>query len=173
MAMDEGVEIAEFFTQQYRIVGTVRTGGQRLSDLLNDDLESSVELRDVQVRTLLSPKKGVANHTSAILEKQSILFAIGGKESPKAAERRLYKRVATREWEVFITVPWFELTGKMHVRGSGELKTMLLAGTGQFIPLTEAEAVHTLMPESSFTGHAIIVNRAYVELICADRQPAV
>ncbi|NIN67081.1 MAG: hypothetical protein GTO63_20775 [Anaerolineae bacterium] len=171
--MDAGVEVAEFFTQQYRIVGTVRTGGQRLTDILNDELASSIELRDVQVTRLLSPKKGIASYTSATLEKQSILFAISGKESDRAAERRLYKHVATREWDVFLTVPWFELTGKLHVRGTGELKTVLVAWTRRFMPLTQARAVFTLLPNTSFTGEAIIVNRGLVQIICTDPKSAV
>jgi hypothetical protein len=170
--MDAGVEVAEFFTQQYRIVGTVRTGGQRLTDILNDELASSIELRGVEVTRLLTPKKGIASYTSAILEKQSILFAISGKESDRAAERRLYKHVATREWDVFLTVPWFELTGKIHVRGTGELKTTLVAWTRRFVPLTKARAVFTLLPETSFTGEAIIVNRGLVEMICTDPKSA-
>jgi hypothetical protein len=171
--MDAGVEVAEFFTQQYRIVGTVRTGGQRLTDILNDELASSIELRDVQVTRLLTPKKGMTSYTSAILEKQSILFAISGKESDRAAERRLYKHVATTEWDVFLTVPWFELTGKIHVRGTGDLKTMLLAWNRRFVPLTQARAVFTLLPETSFTGEAVIVNRGLVEIICTGPKGAV
>lgn len=171
--MDAGVEVAEFFTQQYRVVGTVRTGGQRLTDMLNDELASSIELRDVQVTRLLTPKKGVTSYASAILEKQSILFAISGKESDRAVERRLYKHVATREWDVLLTVPWFELTGKIHVRGTGDPKSMLLAWDRRFVPLTQARAVFTLVPETSFTGEAVIVNRGLVEIICTDPKSAV
>lgn len=169
--MKDEVEGAEFYTHQYRIVGSVRTGGQRLTDLLNDDLTSALDLTDVEVARLLTPKEVVASHPSAVLEKQGILFAIGFEEGARVAERRFYKHVDTREWDVFITVPSFELTGKFHVRGTGDLRTMLLTWTGQFIPLTQAKAVFTLLPEISFTGLAIIVNRSHIEVICTNRKP--
>ena len=169
--MNDEAEGVEFFTHQYRLVATVRTAGQRLTDLLNDDLTSAVELTDVEVTRLLSPKEVVASHPSAILEKQGILFAISGEEGARVAERRFYSHVDTTEWDVFITVPSFELTGKFHVRGTGDLRTMLLAWTGQFIPLTQAKAVFTLLPEISFTGRAIIVNRSHIEIICTDHKP--
>jgi hypothetical protein len=159
----------EFFTPQHRILGTARLGGQRLTDVLNDDLTSSIELIDAQVLRLLTPKKVVATHDSGLIDKHCILFAISGAQSGHAAERRLFKHVDTTEWGVFITVSSFELTGKLHVRGTSDLKTMLLAWTGQFIPLTRARAVFTLYPDMAYTGDVIIVNRSHIEVICTDQ----
>jgi len=159
----------EFFTQQYRIVGSLRLGGQRLTDVLNDELSSSVLLRDVEVSRLLTPGEVAASHPSALLEKSRVLFAISGIPSADAAERRFYKHVDTVEWEVFLTLASFELRGKLHVRGTSDVKTMLLRWTGQFIPLTGARAVFTMYPKVAFSGDVIIVNRTHIEVICTDR----
>jgi len=159
----------EFFTHQYRIVGTARLAGQRLTDVLNDDLLSSVELQDVQVFRLLTPEQVVATHVSALLYKKGILLATSGAQDAAAAERRFFKHVNTTEWGVFLTVPSFELRGRFHVRGTSDLKTMLLAWVGEFIPLTRAKAVFTLYPEVTFRRDVIIVNRAHIEVICSDR----
>jgi hypothetical protein len=166
--MDDSLDFAEFFTHQHRIVGRVRLGGLRLTDVLNDDLASSVELTTVEISRHLSPEKVVAAHASALLDKKGILFAISGAQSGSAAERSFFKHVDTTEWEVLVTVPFFELRGKFHVRGTGDLKRMLLSWTGQFIPLTQATAVFTLYPQVTFTGDVIIVNREHTELICSD-----
>jgi hypothetical protein len=163
---EDGVE---FFTHQYRIVGTARLAGQRLTDVLNDDLLSSVELSDVQVFRLLAPEQVVATHVSALLYKKGIVLATSGARGADAAERSFFKHVNTIEWGVFVTVPSFQLTGKFHVHGTGDLKTMLLAWAGQFIPLTRAKAVFTLYPEVTFAREVIIVNRAHIEVICSDR----
>lgn len=168
--MNDRVDAVEFFTNQYRIVGTLRKRGQRLTDLLNDELASAVELRNVQVTRHLTPQDVIATHLTAILEKKGILFGIARGETEEVVERRLYKHVDTREWPVFMTVRSFELTGRFHVRGTGDLKTMLLAWTGQFIPLTQAKATFALFPEVSFSGHVMVVNRAHVEAICTDVQ---
>jgi hypothetical protein len=170
--MDDFAEFVEFFTHQHYIVGAVRLGGLRLTDVLNDDMTSLVELKRLKMRRHLTPGEVVASYASALLDKRGILFAIGGTESGEATERRFFRHVDTIEWEVFVTVPFFELRGKFHVRGTGDLKTKLLAWTGQFIPLTEAEAVFTLYPEVTFAGEVIIVNRAHIELICSDRSLA-
>jgi hypothetical protein len=167
--MTDDLGNVEFFTQQYRIVGGLRLGGQRLTDVLNDDLTSSVELEDVEVTRLLTHGEVAATHLSALLDKRRVLFAISGMPTAAAAERRFYKHVDTVEWEAFVTLPSFELRGKFHVRGTSDLKTMLLRWTGQFIPLTEARAVFTLHPKVAFSGDVIIVNRAYIEVICTDR----
>jgi hypothetical protein len=162
-------EMANFFTHQYRIVGAARVGGQRLTDVLNDDLTSALELKDVELFRLLAPNKLVASHVAALLCKKGILFAISGEQKGSAAERRFFKHVDTVEWDVFLTLPSFELTGKFHVRGTGDLRTMLLRWVGQFIPLTSAKAVYTFYPEVAFTGDVIIVNRDHMELIGTDK----
>jgi hypothetical protein len=167
--MDDSLDFAEFFTYQHRITGAVRSGGLRLTDVLNDDLTSSVELIKVEVTRHLTPAKVVAAHASALLDKKGILFAISGAQSGSAVERSFFKHVDTTEWDVLVTVPFFELRGKFHVRGTSDLKTMWLAWTGQFVPLTAATAVFTLYPDVEFTGDVIIVNRAHTEMVCSDR----
>jgi hypothetical protein len=167
--MAEYYDNAEFFTHQYRIVGTTRLAGQRLTDVLNDDLMSSVELTDVQVFRLLAPDQVVATHAAALLYKKGMLLATSGARDAAAAERSFFKHVDTTEWGVFVSVPSFELTGKFHVRGTSDLKTMLLRWAGQFIPLTKAKAVLTLYPEVTFRRDVIIVNRAHIEVICSDK----
>ena len=52
------------------------------------------------------------------------------------------------------------------------MKTMLLAWTGQFIPITEATAVFTLFPEAGFSSKVMIINRSHIETICTDAKPA-
>lgn len=168
MANDRDAALAEFFTQQYLIAGTLRTGGQRLTDLLNDELSSSLELRHVQVMRLINIKEVIASYVSAVVEKEGIMFAISRGEGAEATERSYYKRVDTVEWEVFMTIPSFELYGRLHVRGTGDLRTALLRWTGQFIPVTEAKAVYTLFPEVSFSSNVIVVNKSRIEAICID-----
>ena len=73
--MTDEPKTVEFFTHQHRIVGAAQLGVQRLTDILNDDLTSSVELEDVRILRLLTPSKVVAAHDSALIDKQCILFA--------------------------------------------------------------------------------------------------
>lgn len=170
--MDDDLDVVEFFTHHHRITGRLSRGGQRLTDVLNDDLTSTLEVREVEVRRLLAPEKVVGARAAALLEKQGILFAISGAGGARAAERSFYKHVDTTEWDVLVTLPSFELTGKFHIRGTSDLKTMLLAWTGQFIPITKAKAVFTLFPDVSFSSDVMIINRSHIEIICTDAKPS-
>ncbi len=160
--------VGEFFTSQYLVAGKVYTGGRRLTDLLNDQRDSALELSRVEVRRIITPKKVIATHSSAILEKKGIVFALVKEEGDEGAQSSFYKHVDTREWDIFLTVPFFELSGKLHVRGTGNLRTMLFERAGQFVPLTEANAVFTLFPEVSFASTVMIVNKSYIEVVCTD-----
>ena len=170
--MDDVLDVVEFLTHHHRITGRLSTGGQRLTDVLNDDLTSTLEVREVEVRRLLAPEKVVAARAAALLEKQGMLVAMSGARGARAAERSFYRHVDTTEWQVFVTIPNFELTGKFHVRGTSDLKTMLLTWTGQFIPITKAKAVFTLFPDVSFSSDVMIVNRSHIEIICTDAKPS-
>jgi len=168
MAMEDEFVLADFFTHQYRISGKVGTKGQRLTDVLDDELSSTLELRDVEVTRIITPEEVVTSHVSALLEKERIVFVVERMAGTDMTERRFYRHVDTTEWDVFLTVPSFELSGRMHVRGTGDLRTMLLTWTRRFIPLTRATAVFTLFPEISFAGDVIIVNKSFVEVVCTD-----
>jgi hypothetical protein len=166
--MQDDLAVGEFFTNQCLISGKIRTGGRRLTDILNDARDSALELSDVQVVRIVNPKDVIAAHSGAILEKKGIVFALIREEGADVPQSSFYKHVETMEWDVFLTVPSFELSGRLHVRGTGDLRRMLFDRPGEFIPLTRAKAVFTLYPEVSFDGEVIVVNKSYIEVACTD-----
>jgi hypothetical protein len=171
--MDDQYGMVEFFTHQYRVTGTTWMGGQRLTDLLNDKRTSTLDLTQVEIRRVIAPRQVVAAYRSAVLDKQRIVFALIAGEGADGKASRFYKHVEKVEWDVFVTVPFFELSGKLHVRGKGDLLTMVMDWTGQFIPITEARAVFTIYPEVTFEGEVIVFNKAHMEVICSDARPLI
>lgn len=170
--MEDQYGLVDFFTHQYRIGGSIWMAGQRLTDLLNDKRSSSLEVRNVQVARVITPKEVVAAYASAVVEKERIVFAVIRAEAAEVKQSRFYKHVVTEQWDIFLTVPFFELSGKLHVRGKGDLQTMVKDWTSQFVPITQARAVFTLYPEVSFDGEVIVVNKAHIEVICSDSESA-
>lgn len=171
--MEDEYGLVDFFTHQYRVTGNIWLGAQRLTDLLNDKQTSTLELKKVQLRRVITPEQVVATHDTAIVDKQRIVFALISGEATDGKQSRFYKHVEKVQWDVFLTVPFFELSGKLHVRGKGDLLTMVLDWTSQFVPITQAKAVFTLYPEVTFTGDVIIFNKSHMETICSDARSVI
>jgi hypothetical protein len=68
--------------------------------------------------------------------------------------------------EVFITVPSFEIRGLLRIVGKLDLQALLAIGTDKFMPLSNATASSSLLPQVQFSGPVILVNKSSVELFC-------
>jgi len=160
---------ADFFTNQHRVRGRIFTGPRRLTDVLNDELSSSVELSGVEVARVIEPDKVIFSCASIVLMKEAIVFAMIKEKRPNGVETRVFKYVDKKPYDVLLTVPPYEISGKLHLRGGGDpralLMTELIREVGHFVPLTQAQAVFALFPKVKFCGEVAIVNKALLELV--------
>ena len=156
---------ADFFTHSYRISGQVDTRGKRLSVLLNDRLTSYIELHRVFLSCLHKPSEIIATYSLAALRKEGVLFAILAVPDQALPERPTYQLFAQWRYEVFLTVPSFELRGQIESKARMELSSLLVKG-GDFITLSKASAQTCSPPQISFSGELILVNKSWIELFC-------
>lgn len=169
--MPTEVITAEFFTNQHRVRGQIFTGNRRLTDVLNDALYSSVELREVEVARVIELEKVVYTYPSAVLMKEAIALVIIPGERSDGTESRIFKFVEKRPYEVTLTVPPYEVSGVLHLKGTGDLRTLLVREVNHFVPLTQARVVFTLYPKVKFSGEVAIVNKALLEIVGAQETP--
>jgi hypothetical protein len=162
---------ADFFTNQHRVRGRIFTGDRRLTDVLNDQLRSSLELSEVEVARVIEPEKVIYTYPSAVLMKEAIALVIIPGERSDGTEGRIFKFIEKRPYEVVLTVPPYEISGVLHLRGTGELRTLLMREVGHFVPMTQARAVFTLFPKVKFFGEVAIVNKALLEVVGALETP--
>ncbi len=166
---------AGFFTRQHRIKGQVSIGSRRLTDVLNDELYSLVELSEVEVARVIEPEKVIFSYASAVLMKEAIVFAMIKEERPNGVESRVFRYVHKKPHDVLLTLPPYEISGTLHLRGTGDLRTLLrtelITEVGHFVPLTQAQAVFTLYPKVKFSGEVAIVNKALLEVVGALESP--
>lgn len=166
---------ADFFTRQHRIKGQISTGSRRLTDVLNDQLHSSLELLEVEVARVIEPERVIFGYASALLMKEAIVFAMIKGESPNGAESRVFKYVDKKPHDVLLTLQPYEISGKLHLRGTGDLRTPpmreFITEVGHFVPLTQARAVFTLFPKVKFSGDVAIINKALLEVVVGLESP--
>jgi hypothetical protein len=162
-----GLLPVEFFTQGYRISGHVNVRGKTVADLLNDKLESYMELNDVYISRINDPGGIVANYGEARLRKDSLVFAIiPAKERLSRATRSTsyFGKSLRRVW---LTLPSFEIEGDFEVTGlSLDWNAYIAQGMNEYIPLLNGVARVTFWPDIEFGGEAFLVTRPCVDLFC-------
>jgi len=169
--MPPQVITADFFTNQHRVRGRIFTGDRRLSDVLNDQLYSSLELSEVEVARVIEPEKVVYSYPSVILMKGALVFALLTGARDNGTESRISKFVEKKPYDVLLTLPPYEVSGRLYLRGTGDLHTLMIREAGHFVPLTQAQVVFTLYPKVTFSGHVAIVNKRLMEVVGALEAP--
>ena len=157
---------ADFFTTAYRMSGHVATGKRRLADILSDHLSDFLSLKDVYVSRIYKPGDIVAHYKAGSLIKRQITFVVLPTEADGLSKEHTYPALSRHMQQVFITVPSFELRGSLQVVGKLDLPALLTTGTSQFMPLLNATATASLLPQVHFSGPVILVNKSSVELFC-------
>jgi hypothetical protein len=162
--MSSGTVIrARFFTTTHRIVGEVETGLKPLSDLLNDHAHSFLLVFNTQVAHIKKPGEIVMRAPVAYLSKENLCFAIVPSRETRGPDR---SRFTVHEYEAVATLPRVEIQGKFIGPHRLDLKAFSPAALDPFIALTEATARLAGLPEMTFGGEAILINRARLECLC-------
>jgi hypothetical protein len=168
-----GLLAAEFFTQEYRISGYIDNRFKTVGDILNDRLESYVELGQVYISRISQPGGIVATYGDAQLRKDNLMFAIVPANERLSKVGRATSYFGTQLRRVWLALPTFEIEGGFQVTGlSLDWKAYLAKGVSDYVPLVEATARVTVWPEITFSGEAFLVNRAHIDLFCMEDEPA-
>jgi len=155
---------ADFFTHSYRISAQVNVRGRTLLETLNDRLTSYLELQDAYVSRISKPGEIIGTYNFASLRKDGISFVLLSTPDTEVTERPVYTYFTKRPYLVFVTVPSFEIKGKLLAPAKLDLQVYLVKEAENFLTLSEAQAVVTEMPQISFSGVTFFVNKARIEL---------
>ena len=150
-----GLLAVDFFTHEYRVSGHVSVRSQTVGDLLNDKLQSHLELNDVYISRIIHPAEIVATYAEAQLRKDSLLFAIVPANERLSRAARSTSYFGRRLLRVWMGLPTFEIKGDLEVTGmSVDWETYLAKIIALHIPLLNATARPTISPDVTFEGEA-------------------
>jgi len=74
--------------------------------------------------------------------------------------------VYRRQWPVFITVPYFEITGQIEAPANIDLRVLMTTGVERFIPVYNATASLSINQSIKFSGELILINKTSIEVLC-------
>ncbi len=166
-AYRQGYVAADFLTQGHRISGEVRTAINPLADLLNDSLTSFIEAENVYISSIQSPTDIIESYPLGHLRKDNIIMAVLRRAEDGLPRRQTFgspAEGATRE--VFLTLPGFDLRGRLSVKAAENLERLLVLSAERFIPIADAVATVPSSPDIQFRGGIILANRRYIGILC-------
>ncbi|MFQ5612926.1 MAG: hypothetical protein ACE5H9_12415 [Anaerolineae bacterium] len=160
---------ADFFTADYRLSASVNVANRRLADILSDRISDFLEVRNVYVSRINSPGQIIGTYPQGALIKSHINFVVLPTEADGLSKDHTYPAFNRQANPAFMTLPSFEIRGKLQVTGKLNLRALLAIGTKKFMPLLQATATAALHPDISFSGPVILVNKVAIEVFCLDQ----
>jgi hypothetical protein len=107
----------------------------------------------------------VATYAKGSIVKNEITFILLPTETEGVPKERIFS--ARDNVPVFISVPSFEVYGQLQWSAKDfDIKKILAIDTHNFLPVIEAKAVNSLVPQIIFQGPMILVNKSKVQLLC-------
>jgi hypothetical protein len=156
----------DLVTPYQRISGAIVTRSRLMSELLNDNTTSIIELSKAFVSRLAQPGE-IVSYTSApiFVRKSSILFAVLATPEKPITERNVYNLFRMLQYQATLHVRNFELTGTIESIGKIEFPTLMAHGDS-FVAVNRARAAFVGSPVI-FEGEQILANKAHIDLISA------
>lgn len=164
--------VADFFSQSYRISGSLDVSSRKLADRLEDRNTSFVRLENTYISNIEHPADIVASHATSILRKDKIIAVVVAREEDGLSRKYTYgSYLGGHVQRAFLIVPAFEIQGYLRLSGKRDLRA-LLAGGDLFLPILDAEMKLSAHPDVTFSGGVILVNRAKIEALWEEEEPA-
>ena len=166
-----GYVTVDFFTGDYRVSAQINVRNRTVNDILNDKRLSYIEVFDTYISRISQPGYIVGSHHVALLRKDTISFAIVPTGESRPSGQRAYRYGGKLLYQVFLTLPAFEVQGKVRTTGKLDLYAFLVTNVDDFVILTEPVARVASFPDNTFSGEAFLVNRLLVTMFCANEKP--
>lgn len=154
----------DIFTGSHRFSAQISLGHRRLADLLNDRMTDFLPVENVYVSRVNEPGNIIGTLKNASLLKSQITFIVVPTEEDGLSKEHKYNAFSKSVENVFITLPSFEITGKLEIIGKFDLKAILAIGTTKFMPVFDGVARNSFYPDVQFAAPVLIVNKTSVAL---------
>ncbi len=162
---------ADFYTPSYRIVGKVMVPNTGLMGLINDQMNSFMEIVDARLARVHMPSKLVDHYEVVrIVKSQIFAIALTRREDigPQALARGGYVRLS--EYPVRIATPVYELQGTLEWAGRFDFSTIMIEGSRDLVPIYDARLTAVLIPALKVESPAVLFNRRQVDLLALNNQ---
>ena len=153
------------YTDAYVIRGTIRTRQNRISDILNQADEDFLVISDAVVDEYGSRGTPVRSEYAQV-NLGAVLFAV----AETAIEARPDLRTPKVPEQAMISIPPFQITGRIHLLPERDLREALGELTGRFVPVTDATYWSDSAGEARQTAPMVAINHTRAQIFAPHRE---
>ncbi|MEZ4863377.1 MAG: hypothetical protein R3C14_18815 [Caldilineaceae bacterium] len=152
-------------TASHRFQGEIRTGGQRLQEVLNNSLSDFVHVDATQIFTLIDQETELRATSMTTVQKSQLQLVLIDEQKHEAPTKRNNYHVQKNFYEVFCVVGNYEVQGYIHLpRYTRDTIAILVRDIKLFFPLTEATIIYDVGKRSTLNAGVVLVNKSALSL---------
>ena len=155
---------AKIITSDYLFTGIIACNGQRLQEILNNNLTNYLRLHEVQVFRSTDTATEIADFREATIAKAKIDLVLGYNDEHEAPNKRLYAYVPKNRYEVCITVSGCVVRGQLHMPSAPDSYAFLVQEAREFFPLTDATILFASSASQPLQSSVAMVRKAAIAL---------
>ncbi|MCS7251491.1 MAG: hypothetical protein RMK32_04750 [Anaerolineae bacterium] len=167
-----GTITVDFLTPTHRVSAQMVLRGRVLADVLNDVRTSYISVDAVFLSRLEDPAHILKSLGTAVLNKNYITAAIVNVGIEMALKAVSPAYTSRKVYNVFATVPGFEIEGTIEFAGRPDIHALLVTNVERFIPIVNAKVVMSEKPSINFSGELIFLNRDFIGLLALSGEVA-
>ena len=147
---------ADIFADSHRLSTQMALRGRVLADVLNDNNTSYLELDIAYVSRIDHPGEILADYALSIVRKDRLSFVVIASGLEMAVKQNQAMYMYRRLWPVFVTVPYFEITGQIEAPQNVDLRALMAIGVERFVPVYNGTATLSINQSIQFSGELIL-----------------
>lgn len=153
------------FTSRHSITGELTLKDKRLSDHINERVDTMLNLRNVTVARLEQPARILHKMPIAVVPKSGIVIIFEPPQQAVPPSNRFFGYIKKDKHNVFMVLDAMEVHGIMHTQNNPDFRRLLVNSPEAFLPITQATVLLEANPSLAFRQEAILVNTQRVRFV--------
>lgn len=153
------------FTHHHSITGEMVLKDRRLSDHINERVDTMLNLRNVTVARLENPARVLHKMNAAVIPKAAIVVIFEPPQNAIPPSNRFFGYIKKDKHNVFLILDGMEVHGVLHTQNNPDIKRVLVNSPDAFLPITQASIRLDINPALNINQDAILINTQRVRLV--------
>ena len=153
------------FTNRHSITGELVLKDKRLSDHINERVDTMLALRNVTISRLDNPAQDIHMMQTAVVPKSGIVLIFEPPQKVIPPSNRFFGYIKKEKYEVFLILDGMEVRGILHTQPNPDFRVVLVNSPDAFLPITQATIRLDANPEMRIHQEAIMINTQRVRFV--------